>query len=59
MIFLIPFLIFVFILLLISKLAGATLSWFIVLLPLIISIIFIALIQFFAKKQKLKIKNKK
>lgn len=49
MIFLIPLLIFIFICLLISKLAGATLSWFIVLLPLLLVILFFVFVFFWNK----------
>ena len=56
MIFMIPFLLFIFICLLISKLAGAAMSWFIVLLPLILVILFFAGLSLFGKKKE---KNKK
>ena len=57
MIFIIPFLIFIFICLFISKLAGAAISWFIVLLPLILVILFFVALSFFGKKSKKKPKK--
>jgi len=61
MIFIIPFLIFIFICLFVSKLAGAAVSWFIVLLPLILVILFFGALSFFGKRAKKteKIQDKK
>lgn len=59
MIFLMPLLIIFFVLMLISKLAGATISWVAVFIPLIIFLCIWGIAYLFGEKAKKAKKNKK